>query len=170
LVIVLVLVIALAAGYRHYGSPATATGDLTLPPPAPAPADGAPTFSADRLGGEGKLALPKRGTHVLVFWSSLNLYSGKSEPYFRDLAEDFGGEGVGFGAVYVNGAPENAASLPYAVVPDRGDRLAGLYNVKRVPRLFLIEDGTVVEVHDGFSPDDYHEVRETLEERAKTAP
>ena len=166
LMIVLVLVVTLAVGYRLYGSPTTATGSLTLPPPAPAPTDLAPTFSAHRLG-DGTFVLSERGTYVIAFWSSLNLDSERSEPHFQRLAEDFGGEGVRFAAVYVNGVPEEAGSSPYAVVRDPGGRLASLYNVKQVPRLFLVEDGTVSLTYDGFSPESYEGIRETLEDLDK---
>jgi hypothetical protein len=164
LVIILALVAALAGAYRLYGSPTTATGSLTLQPPAPAPGDDAPHFSV-RQAGRRTFALSERGTYVLAFWSRLNLGSERSEPYFRRLAEGFGGEGVRFAAVYVGGAPEGAgSSRPYAMLEDRGGRLASIYNVKEVPRLFLIRNGTVLLTYDDFYPEAYGDVREELEE------
>ncbi len=163
LVIVLAVVAALAFAYRVYGSPTTATGTLTLPPPAPAPGDDAPTFSARRVEGR-TFALTEKGTYVLAFWSRLNLNSRRSEPYFRRLAEDFGGEGVHFAGVYAGEAPGAAGSRPYTVLQDRGGRLTAIYNVDQVPRLFLIEDGTVRLTYDGFYPEAYADVREELEE------
>jgi thiol-disulfide isomerase/thioredoxin len=104
---------------------------------------------------------------VVAFWSTLNLDSERSEPHFQRLAEDFRGEGVRCAAVYVNGAPEEAGSSPYAVVRDPSGRLASLYKVRQVPRLFLVEDGTVRLTYDGFSPESYEGVRETLEDLDK---
>ena len=164
MVITLAFVAALAGAYRLYGSPTTATGTLTLQPPAPAPGDDAPHFSVRQAGGR-TFALSGRGTYVLAFWSRLNLDSERSEPYFRRLAEDFGGEGVRFAAVYVGGAPEGAgSSRPYAVLEDRGGRLASIYNVKEVPRLFLIKNGTVLLSYGDFYPEAYGDVRGELEE------
>ena len=94
----------------------------------------------------------------------MNLNSERSEPHLRRLAEDFGGGSVRFAAVYIDGPPEAAGTRPYAVLRDGNGGLAGLYNAKRVPRLFVVEDGTVRLTHDGFSPEGYAEVRETLEE------
>ena len=164
MIVVLVLVAALAGAYRSYGSPTTGTGTLTLPPPAPAPGDEAPAFSADRVGQRGAFVLSGRGTYVVAFWSRLNLNSGRSEPHLRRLAEDFGGGDVRFAAVYIDGPPEGAWPRPYAVLRDGNSRLAGLYNAKVVPRLFVVKDGTVRLTYDGFSPEGYEEVRETLEE------
>ena len=164
LIVVLVLVVVFAGAYRHYGSPTTGTGTLTLPPPAPAPGDDAPAFSADRVGQRGAFVLSGQGTYVVAFWSRLSLNSERSEPHLRRLAEDFGGENVRFAASYINGPPEVAGTRPYAVLRDGNGRLASLYNAKRVPRLFVVKDGTVRLTHDGFPPEGYAEVRETLEE------
>jgi peroxiredoxin len=169
MIVVLVLVVSLAAAYRSYGSPTTGTGTLTLPPPAPTPGEDAPNFTANGLGGE-TFALSKRGTYVLVFWDNLGYYSNQSKPYFRQLAEDFADEEVRFGAVYVDKPWEkDPRALPYAVMWDRNGRLASLYNVKRVPRLFVIKDGTVRMVYDDFSPEGYGEVRKTLEQLAPSS-
>lgn len=164
LIVIVALVAVLAGAYRSYGSPTTGTGTLTLPPPAPTPGEEAKTFSAERMGG-GTFTLSERGTYVLTFWSDLSYYSNQSEPYFGRLAEDFGGDrGVRFLAVYVDAPPEDAELLPYAVVWDRNGRLASFYNVKRVPRLFVVKDGTVRMTYDDLSPESYEEVRKTLEE------
>jgi peroxiredoxin len=166
MIVVLVLVVFLAVAYRSYGSPTTGTGTLTLPPPAPTPGEDAPNFTADGLGGE-TFALSERGTYVLVFWDNLGYYSNQSKPYFGRLAEEFADKEVRFGAVYIDKPREkDARALPYAVVWDRNGRLASLYNVKRVPRLFVIKDGTVRMAYDDFSPEGYEEVRKTLEQLA----
>jgi thiol-disulfide isomerase/thioredoxin len=164
----LVLVAALAVSYRLYGSPTTGTGNLTLPPPAPAPTDEAPTFSAERRG-DGTFVLSERGTYVIAFWSQLNLNSERSEPYFQRLAEDYGSQEIRFVGIYVNGVPkeEEAGSPSYALVRDRSGRLASLYNVKQVPRLFLVKDGTVRLTLDGFSPEGDEVIRETLQDLHK---
>ena len=164
LIVVLVLVVALAGAYRHYASPTTGTGTLTLPPPAPAPGDDTPTFSADRVGQRGAFVLSGQGTYVVAFWSRMNLNSERSEPHLWRLAEDFGGGDVRFATIYIDRSPEVAVRGPYAVVRDGNGRLASLYNAKVVPRLFVVKDGTVRLTYDGFSPEGYEEVRETLEE------
>ena len=164
LIVVLVLVVALAGAYRHYASPTTGTGTLTLPPPAPAPGDDTPTFSADRVEQRGAFVLSKQGTHVVAFWSRMNLNSERSEPHLRRLAEDFGGGDVRFAAIYIDRSPEVAVRRPYAVLRDENGSLSSLYNAKVVPRLFVVKDGTVRLSYDGFSPEGYAEVRETLEE------
>ena len=164
LIVVLVLVVALAGAYRHYASPTTGTGTLTLLPPAPAPGDDTPAFSADHVGQRGSFALSGRGTYVVAFWSRMNLSSERSEPHLRRLAEDFGAGDVRFAAIYINGPPEVTGTRPYAVLRDGNGRLASIYNAKVVPRLFVVKDGTVRLTYDGFSPEGYAEVRETLEE------
>jgi hypothetical protein len=166
LMVVLALLAALAVVYRLYGSPTTGTGTLTLSPPAPAPGEEARTFSAERQGG-GTVSLSERGIYVITFWDSLSYYSKQSEPYFRRLAKDFSGEGVRFVAVYVGNPPEDVGSLPYAVVWDRRGRLSSLYNVKLVPRLFVVKDGMVRMTYDDFSPEGYEEVGKTLEELSR---
>lgn len=166
LIVVLTIVAALTAIYRFYGSPTTGTGTLTLPPPAPVPGEQAQPFTADHLGG-GTFSVSKRGTYVIAFWDSLSYYSNQSKPHFGRLAEDFGDKGVRFVAVYVDNPPESAGSLPYAVVWDQTGRLASLYNVKRVPRLFVVEDGKVRITYDEFSPEIYAEVRKSLEEKER---
>jgi hypothetical protein len=166
--VVLALVAALAVAYRLYGSPTTGTGTLTLPPPAPAPHRR--RLDLLRRSSGGRKLLPLRTGYLrsrllgeLELRGSLSYYSKQSEPYFRGLARDFGREGVRFAAVYIDDPPEeDAGSLPYAVVWDQGGRLASLYNVKRVPRLFVVKDGTVLMTYDDLSPEAYEEVRKTL--------
>jgi peroxiredoxin len=170
LMVVLALVAALAVGYRLYASPATGTGSLTLPPPAPIPGQDAPNFTAERQGG-GIFSLSERGTYVIAFWDTLSYYSKQSKPYFRKLAENYSGDGARFVVVYVDNPPEDeVGSLPYEVVWDRNGRLASFYNVKRVPRLFIVKDGTVRMTYDDFSPEGYEEVRKTLEEVSQPPP
>jgi hypothetical protein len=100
---------------------------------------------------------------VLVFWDNLGYYSNQSKPYFGRLAEELADKEVRFGAIYIDKPrSKDARALPYAVVWDRNGRLASLYNVKRVPRLFVIKDGPVRMAYDDFSPEGYEEVRKTL--------
>jgi thiol-disulfide isomerase/thioredoxin len=161
LLVVVVLVLAASAAYRFYGSPETGTGSLTLPQPAPNPGEKAPFFeTALRNGGEFELS--EEGVYVLAFWSTLNMATAYARPEFVQLARDYEGQGVSFAAVYVNNIPESEQDAPYAVLADGSGELTALYNVKKVPRLFLIRDGQIELAQDGFHPDD-EELREELD-------
>lgn len=162
LALVAFLVLAAAISYRAFGSAETGTGTLTLAQPAPNEGEKAPSFTA-RSFNEGTFELDGDSIYVLTFWSTLNESSDKALPEFAGLAEEFGDSGVSFAAVYVNSAPRNAADAPYAVIQDPSGRLTSMYNVKRVPRLFLIRDGTVALVQNGY----YEGNEEQLEEELK---
>jgi hypothetical protein len=62
----------------------------------------------------------------------------------------------------VNSAPEGESDAPYAVLQDGRGVLASRYNVKRVPRLFLIEDGEIRLVQNGFYPENEEQLEEEL--------
>jgi thiol-disulfide isomerase/thioredoxin len=160
LILVVLLLLVAAAGYRSFGSAETGTGTLTLQQPAPVPGEQARTFTARTARG-GTFELTDRGVYVLTFWSTLNQGSDLSRPAFDRLAREYGGRGITFAAVYVNSIPEEQA--PYAVLQDGSGRLTSLYNVKRVPRLFVVEDGIVQFVQNGF----YEENATQLEERLR---
>ena len=57
---------------------------------------------------------------------------------------------MSFAAVYVGNAPDGPANPPYTVLSDRGGNLSAMYNVKRVPRLFLIHNGKIALVQNGY--------------------
>ena len=159
------LVLLLAAAYRSMGSP-TAVGSRispTLPGPAPNAGNPAPTFVHERYDG-GTFDLTEQGIYVLTFWDVLNRDSNQAQPYFAQLAEDFKGSGVRFAAVYIGDPPEDVERLPYAVIQDDDGSLAAMYNVKRVPRIFVISDGRVYLVHNTFLPANYELLRQALEE------
>lgn len=160
LLIVSVLVLILAVGWRAYGSPETATGNLTLPQPAPNVGEEAPEFTAETLDG-GKFRVTDEGIYVLTFWSTLNQDSYEAKPGFSDLARRYSDSGVSFGAVYVSNIPEGYEGSPYSVMRDSTGRLTSLYNVKRVPRLFVVRDGEVAFVYNSYN----EENRELLEEK-----
>lgn len=157
LVLAVCLVLVAALGYRSLGGETTGTGTLTLAQPSPNPGQQAPLFVADREDG-GSFRLSEDGVYVLTFWSSssvpflANKDSAEARPEFAELARDYGDRGVSFAAVYVSSAPESEEEAPYAVVQDDRGVLASRYNVKRVPRLFLIKDGTIELVQNGFYP------------------
>jgi thiol-disulfide isomerase/thioredoxin len=159
LLIVAALVLITAVGYRSFGGEETATGTLTLPQPAPIVGQDAPRFTATTESGE-EFTLSDRGVYVLTFWSTLNQGSVKARPGFTRLAEEYGDEGVTFVAVYVNNAPPGE---PYVVLQGRRGYLTSLYNVKRVPRLFLIQDGKITLVQNDY----FDENDEQLEARLK---
>lgn len=162
LVIVVVLVLATAILYRSFGSEETGTGSLTLPQPYPTVGSEAPPFTAPSEEG-GNFSLEKDGVYVLTFWNTLNRQSAQARPGFERLADEYSDEGIEFAAVYVNSAPARA-SANYEVLQDRSGRLTQNYNIKRVPRLFLIENGRVRLVQTGF----YGEYEDQLEEEIRT--
>ncbi|BBL79656.1 hypothetical protein RxyAA322_15100 [Rubrobacter xylanophilus] len=157
------LVVALAAVlYRTFGSAETGTGTLTLPEPAPTEGERAPTFEVHSEEG-GTFRLTEKGIYVLTFWSTLNRGSMEARPAFEAVARRYGGEGVRFAAVYVNSAPDDS-SIAYTVLQDRTGRLTSLYNVKRVPRLFVIENGTIRLVQNGYYEGNRRQLEQVLEE------
>lgn len=167
LVIVTALVLAAAVFYRSLGSAETGTGALTLPEPAPNIGAAAPTFT---VPGEGNAPfdLDDRGIYILAFWSALNRQSNQYRPEFERLAREYSNDDITFASVYVN-SPPDIESINYTVMQDRTGRLTSLYNVKRVPRLFMIEDGRIRLVQNGYY-EDYDdrlegEIRRYLEER-----
>jgi thiol-disulfide isomerase/thioredoxin len=162
LLVVVFLVLAASSGYRLYGSPETGTGSLTLPQPAPNRGEKAPLFEATLRDG-GKFELSEEGVYVLTFWSTLNQDTAEARPEFDRLARDYEDEGVSFAAVYVSYAPESEEGVPYAVLQDASGELTALYNVKRVPRLFLISDGTIELVQNGYYSENEEQLREELD-------
>lgn len=165
--VVVFIVLAVAIPYRTLGSPETGTGSLTLAQPAPTVNDDAPPFTAEGLNGE-TFRLDGKRIYVLTFWSTLNKGSDRARPEFGDLAREYGDE-VSFASVYVNDAPEVAAGIPYAVIEDSSGILASKYNIKQVPRLFLIRDGEIALAQTGYFPGNKEqlekELDKTLEEK-----
>ncbi len=160
LLIVAFLVLAASVGYRYYGSPETGTGSLTLPQPSPNRGDAAPLFTVEGANGD-ELELSGEGIYVLTFWSIFNEDTDDARPMFEKLAREY--EEVSFAAVYVSSAPKEEVDTPYAVMQDASGRLAGLYNVKRVPRLFLIKDGTIEFVQNGYYPENEEHLEKELD-------
>jgi thiol-disulfide isomerase/thioredoxin len=165
LLVVVLLVLAASTGYRLYGSPTTGTGSLTLPQPAPNKGEKAPTFEVViRRDSAQEFELSERGVYVLAFWSTLNKGTAEARPIFDRLARDYKDKGVSFAAVYVSYAPEREKDAPYAVLQDDSGELTALYNVKRVPRLLLIKDGTIDLVQNGYYPQNEEQLREELDQ------
>jgi thiol-disulfide isomerase/thioredoxin len=163
LLVVALLVLAASMGYRAYGSPETGTGSLTLPQPAPNKGEKAPAFEAALQDG-GRFDLSDKGIYVLTFWSTLNKDTADIRPKFEQMARDYEGKGVSFAAVYVSNIPELEENVPYAVLQDDSGELTAMYNVKRVPRLFLINDGTIKMVQNGYYPENEERLREELDQ------
>jgi thiol-disulfide isomerase/thioredoxin len=161
LIVVFLLLIAVAGFYRSFGSAETGTGTLTLPQPAPTVEDPAPTFTAESMGGK-PFTLSDEGIYVVAFWSTLNEGSNEAQPGFAELAREY--DGVSFAVVFVNSAPRNG-NASYTVLQDSSGKLTSRYNVKHVPRLFLIQDGDIMLVQNGY----YEENDEVLEEALKDA-
>ena len=163
LAVVVFLVLAVAATYRSFGSAETGTGTLTLPQPAPNVGETASQFVVEDVEGR-RFVLSDEGVYVLTFWSTLNEGSNKAHQGFAQLAREYDDDGVSFAAVYVN-SPPRGGDAPYAMLQDSTGRLTSLYNVKHVPRLFLIEDGSIEFVQDGY----YEGIEKDLEEALKSA-
>lgn len=163
LLIVSFLVLILAVGWRAYGSPETATGNLTLPQPAPNVGEKAREFTAPTLDG-GEFQVKDKGIYVLTFWSTLNQDSYEAKNSFSELTRRYSDSGVSFGAVYVSNIPKDYDGVSYKVMRDSAGRLTSLYNVKRVPRLFVIEDGEVAFVYNSYNEANQELLKEKLQE------
>jgi len=161
LALVVVLLLVLAVGYRSFGSAETGTGTLTLAQPAPVPGQNAHNFAVENAGGR-TFELTDKGIYVLTFLSTWNQGSNLARPEFDRLARKYGDSEATFAAVYVSGVPEEQA--PYAVLQDGRGRLTAMYNVKRVPRLFLVEDGEIQLVQNGFDDGNGALLEEKLKE------
>jgi thiol-disulfide isomerase/thioredoxin len=148
LAIVFFVVLVAALFYRSFGSAETGTGSLTLPQPAPNVGDHAPEFSVQSVEGRD-FELSDHGVYVLTFWSTLNKDSNEAVPGFEDLAREYEGDGASFAVVYVNSAP-SADDVPYTMLLDSTGELVSKYNVKRVPRLFVVKDGEIAYAQDYY--------------------
>jgi thiol-disulfide isomerase/thioredoxin len=154
LAIVVFLIVALALAYRTFLDEGTGTGNLTLAAPEPNIGSSVNNFVArDTKGGTFKLT--DDGIYVLTFWSTLNRNSNQARPQFIELAREYGDD-ASFAVVYVNGALKDR-DAPYDRLHDPNGTLASRYNVKRVPRTFVIRDGEVSLVLDEFTLADYGE-------------
>ena len=162
LLVVALLVLAVSTWYRVFGSPETGTGSLTLPQPAPNPGEAAPYFGTVREDGES-FELSEEGVYVLTFWSILNQDTAEARPEFEQMAREYAEDGVSFAAIYVSNAPESEKDVPYEVLQDGTGELTAKYNVKRVPRLFLIDDGTIELVQNGYYQENEEHLREELD-------
>ncbi len=163
LIFVFLLVLVVAGFYRSFGSAETGTGTLTLAQPAPTVGDRAPTFTVETAQGD-TFSLSDESVYVLTFWSTLNESSNAAQQGFEQLAQKYEDDGVSFAAVYVNSVPRDW-NVPYAMLQDATGKLTSLYNVKRVPRLFLIKDGYIELVQNDY----YEEYKGELEKALKRA-
>jgi thiol-disulfide isomerase/thioredoxin len=148
LLIVFVLVLAAAVYYRSFGSAETGTGTLTLPQPAPNVGQNAREFTVESVEGR-PFTLSDKGIYVLTFWSTLNEGSDDARPGFAQLAREYADDGVSFAVVYVNSAPRDG-DAPYTMLQDPTGKLTSWYNVKRVPLLFMVQNGEIKLVQSGY--------------------
>ena len=159
--VVLVLVVALL--YRSFGGEETATGNLTLAAPEPNIGSTAKAFTARDTEG-GRFVLSDEGVYVLAFWSPLNQSSNRARPGFVEVARKYGEE-ASFAVIYVNGARSDV-DAPYDRLHDPKGRLASRYNVKRVPRLFVVRDGVILwaldEYYEGYERDLAQKIEEAI--------
>ena len=168
LAIVFFVVLVAALVYRPFGGAETGTGSLTLPQPAPNAGDNAPAFEVKTVAGRD-FELSDRGVYVLTFWSTLNKDSNESVPGFEDLAREFEDDGVSFAVVYVNSAPRDD-HVPYTMLLDSTGELVSKYNVKRVPRLFVVKNGTVEYAQDYYYEGYEKGLKEAIEEATAKGP
>jgi hypothetical protein len=130
--------------------------------------DNAPGFKVKSVD-DRVFELSDKGVYVLTFWSTLNKDSNEAVSGFEDLAREYEDDGASFAVVYVNSAPQDD-NVPYTMLLDSTGELVSKYNVKRVPRLFVVEDGTI-----GYAQDYYYEgyensVREAIDEALASEP
>ena len=168
LAIVFFIVLAAALFYRSFGSAETGTGSLTLPQPAPNVGDNAPGFRVKSVD-DRVFELSDHGVYVLTFWSTLNKDSNEAVSGFEDLAREYEDDEASFAVVYVNSAPRDE-NVPFTMLLDSTGELVSKYNVKRVPRLFVVEDGKI-----GYAQDYYYEgyentLREAIDEALASEP
>lgn len=149
LILVLTLVAVVAVFYRPLADSTTGTGALTLRPPSPAPEESAPSFTHQTLDSD-TFEVNDKGMYVVSFLNAGNVGSNQIKPTLSRLTEEFSGSGVRFATVYVGSLPTDAESAPYAVMTDGYGDLSGQYKIKTVPRTFVISDGRVHYVEDGF--------------------
>ena len=145
---VVFVVLGAALFYRYFGSAETGTGSLTLPQPAPNVGDNAPEFRVKSVD-DRVFELSDKGVYVLTFSSTLNKDSNKAVLGFEDLARRYEADEASFAAVYINNAPKDD-DVPYTMLLDSTGELVSKYNVKRVPRLFVVEDGTIEYTQDYY--------------------
>lgn len=162
LAVIALLVVVAGLTYRSLGSAETGTGSLTLPQPAPNEGAAAPEFAAETTDGE-RFVLSDEGLYVITFWSTLNVGSNRARPGFTRLANEYAEDGVSFVAVYVNGAPQSDG-VPFTMLQDTNGKLTSMYNVKRVPRTFLIQDSRVTLVHNGYYEDYDKDLAQALDD------
>lgn len=169
LAVVAVLVVAMALFYRSFGSPETGTGNLTLAAPEPNIGSAARTFTATDVEGN-RFELSDEGVYVLAFWSPLNQNSNRARPGFVEVAREYGEE-ASFAVIYVNGARRDV-DAPYDRLHDPTGRLASRYNVKRVPRLFVVRDGVISwavdEYYEGYEKDLGQKIEEATTEKQES--
>jgi thiol-disulfide isomerase/thioredoxin len=157
-IVVAIVVLVVAIGYRSYGGAETGTGTLTLQQPAPTQGESAPRFQQKDIDGK-PFEISDDGVYVLMFWSTLNQGSNKARPGFEKLAREYSDDGATFAAVYVGSVPSDN-DKPYGILQDSRGSLTSRYNIKRVPRVFVIKDGTITAVQNEYF-DEYIEDLET---------
>ena len=171
LAVVAVLVLAGALLYDRFGGAQTGTGSLTLAAPEPNIGSTAKNFTARDMEGN-TFELSDSGVYVLAFWSPYNQGSNRARPGFIGVAEEYSEE-ASFAVVYMDGEREDR-DAPYDRLYDATGRLASRYNVKRVPRLFVVRDGTISWVMDeyyaGYEKHLKQELDDALAEKSKEDP
>jgi peroxiredoxin len=131
----------------------------------------APSFTGTVLaGGEPVRLEDLRGKVVyLDFWASWCGPCRQSLPWMEQLRRDFGRSGLEVVAVNVDETADDAIrflkryAVSYPILGDAKGDIAALYDVREMPSSYLIgRDGTVRQVHRGFSLRDAAQLREAV--------
>ncbi len=163
LALVVVVVLALAAVYRSFGSAETGTGNLTLPPPEPnenrtrgtsrpstwkGTRSSSPTrASTSSPSGAPSTRTPTRHSRASRSWRGST--ATRRRLLRRRLRQQRAQE-------------DGDAPYDRFFSPRRGGSTS-LYNVKRVPRLFVIDEGKIAFPLDGYYDGYQNDLEEELD-------
>lgn len=132
----------------------------------------APDFKLSLLGGgEVELsALKGRNVVLLDFWATWCGPCRTVMPALDRVSKDYAAKGVRYLAVNLREEPAKIsaflkqAGLNIEVPLDKDGKVAGLYNVRGIPTMVIVDkEGVVRDVHVGATPNLEAELRKTLD-------
>lgn len=151
-------------------------GLIALPALALEPGATVPTFSLpDGRGGQVTLE-QYRGKLVYVdFWASWCGPCRQSFPWMNDLQARYGDKGLHIVAINVDAKPEDAKRFltetpgRFQIAYDPKGTTPRAYQVKGMPSSYVVgRDGSLIEVHSGFSPTKAAEIEARLKRLLET--